>query len=88
MDEYKAWQCKNGHVLGQVKRNGRGIRQLLLYRHAIDFSVEKPGEVEVMGYLEGTMEKIRCDVEGCGEVRTWEIGKEAAEKVIVKYLAE
>ena len=88
MNEYKAWLCKNGHVLGQVKRNGRGIRQLLLYRHAVDMKAEKPEEVEVMGYLEGTMEKIRCDVDGCGEVRTWEIGKEAAELVIATYSAE
>lgn len=86
MDELKAWTCKQGHVLGQVKRNGRGIRQLLLYRNAVDLSAESPVEVDVMGYLEGTMEKIRCSC--CGEVRTWEIGRETVEKVVEMYVAE
>lgn len=86
MDELKAWQCRNGHVLGQVKRNGRGIRQLLLYRRAVDLGAERPEEVEVMGYLEGTMERIRCSC--CGEVRTWEMGREAVEKVVGNYVAE
>ncbi len=87
-DEYKAWTCGNGHVLGQVRRDGNRIRQLLVYRHAVDLSAEQPEEVEVLGYLEGTMMNIRCDVAGCGAVRTWEIAREAIEKAVATYLAE
>jgi len=36
MDELKEWKCKQGHVMGQVRRNGSGVRQLLLYREAVD----------------------------------------------------
>lgn len=88
MDGLKEWRCKNGHILGQVKRNGRGIRQLLLYRHAVNLEADQPEEVDVIGYLEGTMMNIQCDVAGCGEVRTWEIGKDAIERVIRSYAAE
>lgn len=87
MDELQAWKCKNGHVLGQIQFNGRGISKLLLYRHAVNLSAELPQEVEVMGYLEGTMEAIRCDVEGCGMIRTW--GEDTKrEKVERNYVAE
>lgn len=39
MDEVKAWKCENGHTLGQVARNGSGVRHLLLYRQALDLSL-------------------------------------------------
>ncbi len=36
MYEAKPWMCPSRqHVLGLVVRNGSGVRQLLLYRHAI-----------------------------------------------------
>jgi len=88
MDDLKQWRCSSGHVLGQVKRNGRGIRKLLLYRHAVDMSAEVPEQVDIIGEIEGTVLRIRCDVVGCDEVRTWEIGKEAAQRVVQKYAAE
>jgi hypothetical protein len=88
MAEVKQWQCGNGHVLGQVKRNGRGIRQLLLYRHAVDMTAESPEQVDIIGEIEGTVLRIRCDVAGCEEIRTWEIDKEAAQRVIQMYAAE
>lgn len=87
MDGLKPWNCKKcAATLGQVKRNGSGIRQLLLYRHAVRLEDETPAEVDVLGYLEGTMMDIRCDV--CGSVRTWEIGREAAERVVRMYVSE
>jgi hypothetical protein len=87
MDGLKPWNCKKcAATLGQVKRNGSGIRQLLLYRHAVSMDAEKPVDVDVLGALEGTMMDIRCDI--CGTVRTWEIGREAAQRVVKMYLAE
>lgn len=40
MDEIKAWKCEQGHTLGQIIRNGRGVTRLLLYREAVDFTQE------------------------------------------------
>lgn len=72
----KQWQCKTClAVLGQVKRNGRGIRQLLLYRHAVRLTDDTPAEVDVIACVEGTVMDIRCDA--CGDVRTWERGQES-----------
>lgn len=73
-------------MLGHVMRNGRGIRQLLLYRHAVDLGAEDPTEVDVMAYLEGTVQDVRCDI--CGATRKWTMGIEEVEKVMQKYLAE
>jgi hypothetical protein len=36
MDEIKAWKCENGHVMGQIVKNGRGVTRLLLYREAVN----------------------------------------------------
>jgi hypothetical protein len=87
--ETKQWKCPNGHVLGVVERakevnNGRyrHVTRLILYRHAIDLSQAQPEDVDVIGALEGTMLRIRCDVPGCGAVRTWQIGEEAIERLI------
>ena len=35
-DTAKAWKCGNGHVLGLVVRNANGIRQMMLYREAVN----------------------------------------------------
>lgn len=84
--EDKPWKCRNGHVLGQVRRNGSGIEHLLLYRHAVDMTAATPRDVDLIGFLEGTMLDIRCDL--CGAVRLWKIGRKAAKKVVTLYLAE
>lgn len=36
-------ELKGGHVLGQVVRDGNGVRQLLVYRNAIDLHLNKGG---------------------------------------------
>ncbi len=41
--DWKLWSCKGGHVLGQVVRDGNGVRHLLLYRNAIDLHPRKGG---------------------------------------------
>lgn len=68
MDEMRMWTCENGHVLGLVRRNGRGITQLMVYRQAVDMAAEEPDPPEVMSIAEGTVVDIRCSV--CEAMRT------------------
>ena len=69
MDEMRVWTCENGHVLGLVRRNGRGITQLMVYRQAVDMAAEEPVPPEVMSIAEGTVVDIRCSA--CDALRTW-----------------
>ena len=69
----KVWKCQNGHVLGQVMRNGDGVRQLMLFRQAI--RAGDMVDVDVMAMIEGYVADVRCSV--CGRVRTWVPGEEA-----------
>ncbi|KKM08410.1 hypothetical protein SY88_23770 [Clostridiales bacterium PH28_bin88] len=82
-DEIKAWKCPKGHVLGQVVRNGSGIRQLLLYREAIDIT-PGPTEIDVIAVVEGYAADVRCSV--CEAVRTWVPGQEALDKLVARVL--
>ena len=71
--EGKWFRCRNGHALGRVIRNGRGRRQLLLLREALD--LEQPGGgVETMACVEGAVVDVVCSL--CGAVRTWVPGRE------------
>jgi hypothetical protein len=79
-DEITAWECKNGHVMGQARRTGRGAHQLILYRHAVDFGVEKPVEVDVIAVIRGQGMDIRCDI--CGAKRTWVLEKKLPKGVV------
>jgi len=80
VDEARAWMCPSGrHVLGQVLRNGSGIRQLLLYRHAVE---EAQQEVDVFAIVEGYVADVRCDL--CGRVRTWVPGEEAIQQLLAR----
>lgn len=72
-DELTAWRCKNGHALGMARKTGRGHHQLILYRHAVDLSAEKPEQVEVIAVIRGQGIDIRCDI--CEEKRTWAVEK-------------
>ena len=87
----KAWRCPGKeHVLGLVRRNGRGIRQLWLYRQAVDdrapldsdesTSAGEMAEVDVMAVVEGLALDVRCSI--CGEMRTWVPGEEAIRRLI------
>jgi len=68
MDE-KQWQCRKcGAVLGMIQRNGNGVPQLLVFRHAVDMTAREPAEVETLGPLMGRM-PVDCDA--CGEVQVW-----------------
>ena len=79
-DKMRTWCCERGHVMGMVGRNGSGITQLWLYRHAIDLEAEEPIAPEVMAVIEGMTYDIRCDV--CEAVRTWVPGEEAMRRLL------
>lgn len=89
MKEVKAWRCPGGeHVMGLVVRNGSGIRQLLLFREAVEMSFspfvtlsdEGIGDVDVIAVVEGYAADVRCSI--CGRVRTWVPGQEALERLL------
>ena len=79
MNELTTWKCKNGHVLGQSGRNGRGIRQVIIYREAIDLAKLKEAP-DVLLVAEGLVMDVRCSI--CGEMRTWAPGEEAIQRII------
>jgi hypothetical protein len=75
-----------------VRRNGSGIRQLLLYREATpgeQARLSSPsetmerGEIEIMAVVEGYVADVRCSQ--CGEVRTWVPGQEALQRLLANY---
>lgn len=79
----KAWKCAPGstHVLGQVVRNGSGVRQLLLYREAVRTWLREGEEGgEVFAVVEGYVADVKCSI--CGRVRTWVPGEEALERLL------
>jgi hypothetical protein len=80
MEDLRTWRCQNGHGLGVVKRNGSGMYQLLLYRHAVATDGVDDVQVDVMAVVEGSVMDIRCEI--CGEMRTWVIGQAALERLL------
>lgn len=80
-EQIKAWRCPGGHVMGQVARNGSGVRVLLLYRQALP---ESEGEVDVMAVVEGYVADVRCSM--CGAVRTWVPGTEQLQALVERLL--
>jgi len=87
MDEMKPWKCRNGHVMGVVVRNNSGVRQLLLYRKAVNLTPRPPSldgkgenEVDVMAIVEGHVMDVRCSI--CECLRTWVPGEEALRKLL------
>jgi hypothetical protein len=71
----KPWRCDHGHILGQVFRNGNKVRQLALYRAAVDLEAVDLEQVEVMAVVDGFVADIRCSI--CGCVRSWVPGEES-----------
>lgn len=88
------WRCTNGHVMGQVVRNGSNVRQLLLFREALTTSPQpspsngegvgnfEQTEVDVMAVIEGYAADVRCSE--CGAVRTWVPGQEAIDRLVAQ----
>ena len=73
----KSWKCPNGHVLGVVKTNGSGMRQLMLYRLAVDLTAREMNEPDVLAVLDGIggLNSVKCSI--CGAVRDWHPDKAA-----------
>jgi len=80
----KIWRCRNGHHMGQVVRNGSGVRVLLLYRQAVDpeQTASQMGEVDVIAIIEGYTTDVRCNI--CGLIRSWIPGEEALQQLLEK----
>jgi hypothetical protein len=85
MDELRPWRCKNGHVMGMSGRSAAGIRQLMVFRHAID-TADLGDAPDVIAVAEGMVMDVRCDI--CGEMRTWVPGQEAIERLVARYREE
>ena len=71
-DEVKAWRCRNGHVLGVVRRNSSHVAKLYLYRQAVDLETAPDEElqaVDVIAVVEGYAADARCSI--CGAIRSW-----------------
>jgi hypothetical protein len=78
----QVWRCSHGHGLGIIQKNGQKVSQLLLYRHAIDLSVDDPESVDVMAIVESAID-IRCDL--CGDCRTWAPNQAAFERLMERH---
>lgn len=61
-------------------RNGSGVRQLLLYRQAVDPEKSEAVAVDVMAVVEGQVLDVRCSI--CEECRTWVPGEEQMKRLI------
>ena len=76
MAELKAWKCKSGHVMGQVKWKGHGESQLYLFREALDLEAVHPAEQIVLAVMEGYVTvTVTCTI--CEQSRMWVPGEEA-----------
>ena len=84
-DELRVWCCPKGHALGVVKKNGRGLNQLLLYRHAVNDEGERLRQVDIMAVVEGSVMDIRCDI--CMDMRTWHMGQDALDRLLARIAA-
>lgn len=75
MDNVKQWRCRNQHVLGLISSNGSKVPQLMLYRHAVDPTAERPAEVDlIVGEVIGRV-PVRCDI--CDDVQLWDVSVDA-----------
>ncbi len=88
-NEMKAWRCPQKHILGQVMRNGSGIRRLLLYRHPVNDSLPLPTpdvmeDVDVMAVIDGLVLDVKCEI--CGSLRTWEPGEESMRQLLRHFI--
>jgi len=78
--DVRQWHCRKGHALGMIRLNGNQTPQLMLYRHAVDLTAEKPAEVDLMiGPLVGRM-PVRCDI--CDDVSVWDVSVDALAELI------
>lgn len=85
MEKEQEWRCRNCRaILGMIRWNG-SAPQLMLLRHSLDMSIERPAEVDLIGPLLGTM-PVRCEC--CDFVSTWEISIDALVSLLENLRAE
>lgn len=82
----KIWRCKNGHHMGQVIRNGSGVRVLLLYRQALDpeHTASQLEDVDIIAIVEGYTTDVSCSI--CNSIRSWIPGEEALQQLLDRAL--
>lgn len=67
----KEWRCsKCNAILGMIRWNGDQVPQLMLLRHSVDMTMERPASVDLIGPLTGKM-PVRCEC--CDHVSLWDI---------------
>jgi hypothetical protein len=55
----------------------------MIFRHAIDLSANgQAAEPDVMANITGTTLEVRCDVPGCGKMRSWFAGDDALDRLM------
>jgi hypothetical protein len=100
MNEVKQWKCKNGHVLGLIKREKvkTMIKDfeveyftsvLIIFRKAIDLESATMDDVDVGGTLYGRMLlhlRWSCSVPGCNCARDWHPDEDALDWLQKRYL--
>jgi hypothetical protein len=86
MAEEKEWRCqKCKAILGMIRWNGSNVPQLMLLRHSLDMSQERPAEVDLIGPLTGKM-PVRCEC--CDHVSVWDISIDALAVLIENLRAD
>jgi hypothetical protein len=83
IEETRPWVCANGHVMGQVFRNGSSVRRLMLYGQAVSphpspLPMEE-GDITVIAIVEGFV-TAQCSI--CGDRKAWIPGEEALRKML------
>ena len=74
MKPMKQWRCKNNHILGFIRWNGDDLPQLMILRMALNYQVDEPEQVDLLGPLSGSM-PVRCSI--CDDVQQWAISVES-----------
>lgn len=81
--ERRFWKCRNGHIVGEVKKlvfGERRVRALMLYEQS---AAEPPAELPpVRLRLIGDADAIACTVPECGCQRDWHIGQDALDELL------
>ena len=74
----EAVEMPNGHVMGQVIRNGSGSGSCCSTGRRL--IPKAPEQVDVLAVVEGHVLDVRCSI--CEDCRTWVPGEEAIQKLI------
>jgi hypothetical protein len=94
LDGSKKWRCNKNknHILGVIERvqvsiqvNGATLKyhttRLIIFRKAVDLTMEIPAEIEVAGEIDDRMLSMvwKCSMPGCDCIKEWHPDEEALE---------